>query len=65
MGIISLDTYYHVLAVSASPFEQMYTNGNKKSRTSEEARDNLFRDYCSLAYITRLIAFLTARRMFS
>lgn len=65
MGINSLDTYYHVLACSASPFEQMYTKGNKKSRTSEEVRDDLIRDYCSSAYITRLIAFLTARRMFS
>ena len=65
MGINSLNTYYHVLDVSASPFEQMYTKDVKKSRTSEEVRDNLFKNYCSSAYITRLIAFLTARRMFS
>ena len=65
MGINSLDTYYHVLDCSASPFEQMYTNTGKKSRTSEEIRDHLFSNYCSSAYITRLIAFLTARRMFS
>ena len=65
MGINSLNTYYHVLAVSASPFGQMYTNAGKKSRTSEEVRDHLIKNYCSSAYMTRLIAFLTARRMFS